>query len=149
MLCGISLAGQKKPAQKTPEEPRPNFSGRWINPADKGPTAEIVVTMDEKSLSKQRPDGSHKESYQLDGVERRMALPASVARMVDSVMSSAKWNGNRIVIVTNTNYSNGMRTKDEDVWSFDAQGRLVIQTTESGPGAPPKTTRGVFNKKTS
>jgi hypothetical protein len=150
VLFGASLAAQKTPAAKKPDPPRPNFSGQWVTKAGaRGAANEMVVAQDEQSLTHQRPDGSHRAVYQLDGVERRMALPSGgVSGSVQvTSMASAKWDGSRIIIVTNTSYSNGMRTQDKDIWSIDAQGRLVIDTSETGPGAPPQNTRVVFTRK--
>jgi hypothetical protein len=123
---------------------KPNFTGHWIIVGSaKGPAREQVVTVDEKTLTTARPDGTRKTIYQLDGLERRMALPSADV----TVLASAKWDGNRIVITTTTSYDNGMRTVGKDVWSIDAQGRLVIDYTETGPGAPPQIQKFLFTRK--
>jgi hypothetical protein len=105
-----------------------DFNGRWVvvSPRE-GAGQEQVVTVDEKSLTKARPDGSRKMVYQLDGVERRMPLPGGGTRMASdiTIMAAAKWDGNRIVITTITNYSAGMRT--------EGQRRLVDRRT--GPAS--------------
>jgi len=129
---------------------KPDFTGHWvILGSGKGPAQEQLVTVDEKTLTTARPDGTRKTIYQLDGVERRMALPSAGTRTAGdiTVLSSAKWDGNRIVITTTTSYENGMRTQGKDVWSIDAQGRLVIDYTETGPGAPPQISKFVFTRK--
>jgi hypothetical protein len=137
---GASLRAQQKP----------DFTGRWVivsPPEGKG--QEQVVTLVGTSLTKARPDGTRKTAYQLDGVERRMPLPSGGTRMAGdiTITAAAKWDGDRIVITTITNYSGGMRTEGKDVWSIDAQGRLVIDYTETGPGAPPKPTKVIFTRK--
>jgi hypothetical protein len=150
VLLGTALAAQKNPVAKNPDPPRPNFSGRWVTKAAaKNAATELVIAQDEQSLTHQRPDGSHKAVYQLDGVERRMALPSGgvSGSVTVTSMASARWDGSRIVIVTKLSYSNGMRTQDKDIWSIDAQGRLVIDTTETGPGGPSQSTRTVFTRK--
>lgn len=128
-------------------QPKPNFSGRWAVVSPKTDAGqEQVVIADDKSLTTQRPDGSRKMVYQLDGVERRLALPPSASRTV-TIMAAAKWDGSRIVITTNSSYENGMRTQGKEVWSIDAQSRLVIDYTETGPGASPLPTRTIFTRK--
>jgi len=147
VLCatsGASLGAQQ------PAPPKPDFNGRWVvvSPRE-GAGQEQVITVDEKSLTKARPDGSRKMVYQLDGVERRMPLPGGGTRMASdiTIMAAAKWDGNRIVITTITNYSAGMRTEGKDVWSIDAQGRLVIDSTETGNGAPSAPMKIIFTRK--
>lgn len=138
VLCAVPLAAQKKP----------DFSGRWVvlSPSKEKGT-EQVVTLDDKSLTTEGQNGSHKIVYPLDGVEHRIPLPASVSKMVNSMMSSAKWDGDRIVILTNINYSAGNREQAKDVWSIDKQGRLVIDTVETGPDGSQRSSRRILTKK--
>jgi hypothetical protein len=132
MLCGASLGARQKP----------NFSGRWVMVSpEKG--AKQVVAVDEKTMTVQRPDGTKKTVYQLDGVERRMALPSASI----TLMAAAKWDGNHILITRNTSYPNNMRTVSKDVWSIDGQGRLVIDSTETGNSGAPQVAKLIFTKK--
>jgi hypothetical protein len=83
--------------------------------------------------------------YQLDGVERRQALPSGGAEI--TILATAAWEGDRIVIITNTTYPNGMKTQAKEVWSQDAQGRLVIDYTETGPTGPGPSMQVIHVKK--
>jgi hypothetical protein len=85
--------------------------------------------------------------FQLDGVERRSALPSHGSEIV--ILSTAKWEGDRIVITSRASYPNGMKTQSKEIWSLDAQGRLVIDYTESGPGGSPGPTMKVIHVKKS
>lgn len=116
---------------------KPNFSGRWVivSPPE-GAGQEQIVVQDEKTLSTENPSqgGGRKTIYQLDGVERRLAIASQ--RTDITVMARAAWDGDRIVITSNTSYQNGMKTQAKEIWSMDAQGRLVIDYSETGPTGP-------------
>jgi hypothetical protein len=127
---------------------KPSFSGRWVIVSPpKGAGQEQVVTHDAKTLISEHLSerGSRKTSYQLDGVEHRNALPSNGEDIV--MMSTAAWDGDRIVISTRTTYPNGMKTQSKEVWSLDAQGRLVIDYTESGPTGPGPAMKVVYARK--
>jgi hypothetical protein len=72
-----------------------------------------------------------------------MAIPrGAVAALVRAV-----WDKNTIVISINTSYSGGGKTSSKEVWSIDAQGRLTIDSTDTGPTGPPTITKVIFVKK--
>jgi hypothetical protein len=127
---------------------KPAFSGRWVvvSPAE-GAGQEQIVTQDEKTITIEHPSegGGHKLVYQLDGIERRMALPGRASEVV--IMAKAAWDGDRIVIASRTTYPNGMKTEAREVWSIDPQGRLVIDFTESGPTGPGPTAKVIHARK--
>lgn len=126
---------------------KPNFSGRWVivSPAE-GAGREQIVTQDDKTLSVEQVSatGGRKMTYPLDGIERRQAIASRGADI--TIMSRAAWDGDRIVITTNTVYP-GMKTQAKDVWSLDAQGRLVIDSSETGPTGPGPGFKIIFIKK--
>jgi len=127
---------------------KPNFSGRWVVVSpEKGAGQEQTVKHDEKSLSTEHASegAGHRMIYQLDGVERSNAIPARGTEI--TMLSKASWDGNRIVITTNTSYPNGMKTQAKEVWSLDAQGRLVIDFTESGPTGPGPAMKVIYVRK--
>lgn len=128
-------------------QPKPNFSGRWVvvSPPE-GAGFEQIVKQDEKTLSTEDvPAGGRKMVYQLDGVERQQGLPPVGQGIV--ILATASWDGNRIVIAKRTSYPNGMKTEGKDIWSLDAQGRLVIDSTETGPTGPGPAMKIIFVKK--
>ena len=117
---------------------KPNFSGRWVVVIpEKGAGQEQIVKHDDKTLSTERASegGGHRMIYQLDGVERRSAIPSRGQEIV--ILSKALWDGDRVVITSQASYPNGMKTQSKEIWSLDAQGRLVIDYTESGPRGSP------------
>ena len=150
-ICGASIVAQTKPAQTKAaptkaDQKKPDFSGRWVTQTKDG-VKEQVVTIDDKSLTTQI--GARKTAYQLDGVERRMPLPSgggSIGSRI-TMMASARWDGNRILITTTYIYPDNGRELYKDVWSIDAQGRLVIDTTSTGPDGKSIPSRAIFTKK--
>jgi prolyl oligopeptidase PreP (S9A serine peptidase family) len=127
---------------------RPNFSGRWvITSPPEGAGREQVVTQDDKTLTVEMlsASGSRKTIYQLDGVERQQALPMRDQEIV--LLVRASWDGDRIVIASNTAYPNGMKTQSKEIWSLDAKGRLTIDYSETGPTGPGPGMKVVYVKK--
>ena len=130
-------------------QPKPTFSGRWVitSPADSA-GQEQIVTQDAKTLTVEHGSegGGHKMSYQLDGVERRMAVPGRAGAEI-TMLAKASWNGNTIVVLTNISYPNGMKTQSKDVWSIDGKGQLVIDSIETGPTGPGPVLKMIHVKK--
>lgn len=138
-LSAATLAQQKD---------KPNFSGRWVVVSpEKGAGQEQIVKHDQKSLSTQHTSegGGHRMIYQLDGIERRNAIPSHGSEI--TMLSKAVWDADRIVITTNTSYPNGMKTQSKEIWSLDPKGRLVIDFTETGPTGPGPVMKVIYVKK--
>jgi hypothetical protein len=144
------VAHQKPSTQPKPAvQQKPNFSGRWVVVSPKeGAGKEQIVTQDDKTLTTERGSGrgGPKMTYQLDGVQRRLALPAQGADI--TILAKASWVAGRIVITSDESYPTGQRIHHTDTWSLDAQGQLIIDSTETGPnGAPGPTMKIVYTKK--
>jgi len=127
---------------------KPSFSGTWtaVSPA-KAAGQEQIVKHDDKSLSTEpvSKTSGHKMAYQLDGVERRMAVSAGNTDI--TMLATAAWEGDRVVITTNTSYPNGMKTRSKETWSLDAEGRLVIDFTESARNVPGPSIKIIYVRK--
>jgi hypothetical protein len=130
------------------EQPRPNFSGRWaiVEPA-KGAGQEQVIKHDDKMLSKTPVGdrGGPPATYQLDGIEHRTVMSMGGEQIV--TVTKALWEGNTLVVSIVENYPNGMKLNIKEVWSLDAQGRLVVEATESAERQKPQVMRIVLQKK--
>jgi hypothetical protein len=50
------------------------------------------------------------------------------------ILSKAVWNGNTLVLTTDTSYPNGMKTKAIENWSLDGKGQFIIDYTETAEG---------------
>jgi hypothetical protein len=125
-------------------QPRPNFSGTWIfvTPA-KSAGQEQVIKHDDKTLSMVM--GSRSVVHQLDGVERREARPMRGGDVV--MLTRAAWDGRTVVVTITTSYPNNMKTQAKEVWSLDAEGRLVINFTESAEGQAPRVVQAMLTRK--
>jgi hypothetical protein len=129
-------------------EQRPNFSGRWvIVQPEKGAGQEQIIKHDDKMLSKTPVGdrGGPPATYQIDGVEHRAVLPMRGEQIV--TVSKAAWEGNTLVVTILESYPNGMKLSVREVWSLDAQGRLVVDATESAQGQKPQVMKVVLQKK--
>jgi hypothetical protein len=127
---------------------RPDFSGRWvIVQPEKGAGQEQIIKHDARTLSKTPVGdrGGPPATYQLDGVEHRTMLPRRGQEIVS--VTKAVWEGNTLVITIVENYPTGMKLNVKEVWALDAQGRLVIEATESTEGQKPQVMRIVLQKK--
>ena len=127
---------------------RPNFSGRWvIVQPEKGAGQEQVIKHDDKMLSKTPVGdrGGPPATYQIDGVEHRTVLAMHGEQIVS--VTKAAWEGNTLVVSIVEDYPNGMKLNVKEVWSLDAQGRLVVDATESAPGQKPQVMKIVLQKK--
>jgi hypothetical protein len=143
----VPVVAQQKPIaqQKPVVQKRPDFSGTWVIVSPKeGAGKEQIVTQDDKTLTTAlwSSGGGHKVVFQLDGVERRMALPSQGADI--TLLAKASWDAGRLVITTDASYPGGMRTHSADTWSIDAQGQLVIDSAETGPGGVPGPTMKII-----
>ena len=123
---------------------KPSFSGTWIiQPPNKAAGMEQVVKQDDKTLS--ITTGGRTRTHQLNGVEHREARPMRGGDVV--MISKAAWAGRTIVITTSTSYPNDMKTVEKEIWSINDQGQLVIDYTETAPGAAPRTLKVTHTKK--
>lgn len=128
---------------------RPDFSGSWVVTSPKDTAGqERLITQTAKSITIERVvagGGSRKTTYELDGIERQVPVP----RQPDiKMMVKASWEASTIVVITNIAYPEGRKTQSKDVWSIDAKGQLVIDTTERGPnGAEAPVEKLVLTKK--
>jgi hypothetical protein len=123
---------------------KPSFAGTWIiQPPNKVAGMEQIVKQDDKTLSI-TSDGRTR-SYQLNGVDHREARSMRGGEVV--MISKAVWEGRTIVITTATSYPNDMKTTEREIWSIDNQGQLVIDYTETTPGAAARTMKVTHKKK--
>jgi hypothetical protein len=127
---------------------RPNFSGRWvIVQPEKGAGQEQIVKHDAATLSKTPVGdrGGPPATYQIDGVEHRAVMPMRGEQIV--TVTKALWEGNTLVITILETYPNGMKLSVREAWSLDAEGRLVIDATESAERQKPQVMKIILQKK--
>lgn len=127
---------------------RPNFSGRWVivSPPDAAGEEQIVKQDATTLTTEHASEGSgHRAVYKLDGTESRNVLTVHDSDIVTS--SKASWDGSRLTITSATSYADGRRVDQSQVWSLDADGRLIIEVTESTPGHARTTVKLVHTKR--
>jgi len=142
----VPLAGA--PGASAQAQQRPNFSGRWvIVQPEKGAGHEQVIKHDDKMLSKTPVGdrGGPPSTYQIDGIEHRAVMSMGGEQIV--TVTKALWEGNTLVVTIVENYPNGMKLNVKEVWSLDAQGRLVVEQTETAERQKPQVMRIVLQKK--
>ncbi len=127
---------------------KPNFAGRWVlvsPPESAG--QEQVVTQDAATLTTAHASSGHghRSVYALDGSESRNALTSHGHEIV--TVSKTTWNRERLTIESETTYPDGRKLQATDVWSLDAEGRLLIERTERGLTPSPSTMKLVYGKR--
>jgi len=122
---GTSFAGKWAPdAEKNAANAGGGGGGRGGGRGGGGP---MTVTQDAKTLTVERDMGgtAMKTVYNLDGSESKNSMPGRNGGAATEQVSTAKWDGAKLVITTKT--ANGDRTQ---TWSMDG-GELVIENGQN------------------
>ena len=155
---------------------KPDFSGQWVlaTPSDSASTVALELIVHQsivrqsvrgdaitpffKTLTVERrlPSGVRSESYEIgtEGILGSVA-PGGEApgpkRQSPQTRVSVKWNGNRLVIETGsysgTTRDAGPYREHDEVWSLEAQGRLLITVTDRGSSLGPSTTDLTYRRR--
>jgi hypothetical protein len=139
---------------------KPNFTGKWVAvepqaaPANSGGPGgggrrapqpgfgpEFTVKQDAKTLTVTRGDQGPVLTYNLDGSESKNTMTRD-GQQFDQ-LSTAKWEGNSLVIVTKLTFQGNTR-EQRRVLSMDGGNLVIDQTT---PGRNGTTTVKVAYKK--
>ena len=124
---------------------------------------EPTIVQDANTLTVTRMQGQTevKSVYKLDGSESKNMAPAGGGRggrggadaaaappPPQEIVSKAKWDGNKIVIVTmNPGRGGGAPTETTMVLSLDASGNMVIETSRPGrEGGAPMVSSATYKK---
>ena len=134
---------------------KPSFSGTWTLVPDANTQAgagmmvasAITAAQDDKILTVTATSqmGEFKTTYNLDGTEGNSPIEFNGTSM-DRV-TKAIWDGSKLVLTTTANF-NGQAFETKQVWSLEADGRLVVESTRpdfQGGGAP-VTTKATYKK---
>lgn len=127
---------------------KPAFSGQWVyvSPeAAAGQEQKIAQTEATLTTGHASTGGGHHATYRLDGTESRNVMASHGQEIVS--ISKAAWDGDRLVITSSTTYPDGRKLESKQVWSLDAQQRLVIESTEGMANRQPRSTRAVLTRK--
>ena len=123
---------------------RPDFSGRWVAVSPEAAAGqEQTVRQSEKTLTRAHDSsgGGHSFTYNFDGTEGRFDIHHAVT------VANASWDGDKVVIVERTTYSDGRKRNAKFVWSLNTRGELVVDFTEQFDGQPATTMQIVSKRK--
>lgn len=153
-MAALAIAGSTAAAQGK------NFAGGWtviLDPAAPAPPAggrgggrglgqAATIAQDDKTLTVTRTTqaGEIKSVYNLDGSESKNTLSMG-GNSVDQV-STAKWDGAKLVITTSANFNGNAFTTTMAMW-MDEAGNLAVETTSPGRGGGAPTTTKMSYKK--
>jgi len=115
---------QPKPA------PKPNFSGTWraTEPAAAGALgAQVVVVQSETAIT--LTYAGRETVYQFDAADTDLKNPGA-----GTAAARAKWDAGKLVLTTVT-IARGKSTEATMVWSLDAAGDLVVESSAGGASA--------------
>lgn len=143
VLIGIAFATGIEAQQK------PDFTGTWVvvTPADSAGQEQFVRhTSTTLSAGHASEGDGHNATYKLDGSESRNELGSHGQVIV--TISKAVWEGAKVVITSTTTYPKGEKMNSKQIWSMDADGRLVIEHTQTMAGQPTRSGTVVHTKKT-
>jgi hypothetical protein len=116
---------------------KPNFSGKWTpeqaaagGGGRGGGGGAMTVTQDDKTLTVERTmgQGTMKSVYNLDGSESKNSMPGRGGAEPTEVVSTAKWDGNKLVITTKTAAGETTQT-----WSMNGDKLQIDSTGGRGP----------------
>jgi hypothetical protein len=153
----LSVAALTMTAPSASAQAKPNFSAKWTMVVDpnaapaggrgmRGLGQEATIMQDANTLTVVRTgqNGEIKSVYNLDGSDSKNTMTFG-GNSIDQV-SKAKWDGDRLVITTTSNF-NGNAFETTQVLSVDAAGNLVVDTTSPGRGGgAPTTTKMTYKK---
>ena len=148
------VAGSAAMLAQTPS--KPNFAGKWTlvpDPNSPAPTGRgrggglgqaFSIEQNDKTVTviSTGAQGETKAVYNLDGSDSKNPLNVN-GNAIDRV-SNVKWDGAKLVITTTTNF-NGNALESTQVWSLDATGNLLVESTSSFTGTP-TTTKSTYKK---
>lgn len=142
VVVGLVVLGSSLMAQA-----KPNFSGRWVQVSpERGAGREDIVTHDATTLTIER--ASQKEppmTFKLDGTEGRTVVSMQGTEFV--TLSKGEWVGTTLVLESKISVPDGSTITARHQLTIDAEGRLVVNTSSSMPGMPPRDEKIIYTKK--
>ena len=152
-LCSLGVVAIAVSIVPVVAQSKPSFAGKWTPAADPDSAGrgrgrlgqDFTVTQSDKTLTTATDDPQRADlnaTYQLDGSESRN--PVTVNGQTIQLISKARWEGSKLVIVTTTNFGGGP-SESIQTWSLDASGNLIIEMT-STIGARANTTTAKYKR---
>jgi hypothetical protein len=127
---------------------KPNFTGTWAIVSEKKESRQtdqvVGQTATTLAIGHASEGGRHQAVYRLDGTENKNVISSHGGQIVS--ISKASWTGDKLTITTATTYPNGRKRDDKQIWSLDAEGRLIVEYTQSTAQGP-KTGKTIYTKR--
>lgn len=135
-----------------------SFAGTWAVIADpaapptggrggggRGLGQGATIAQDDKTLTITRTTqmGEMKSVYNLDGSESKNTLSMG-GNSIDQ-LSTAKWDGGKLVITTSANFNGNAFTSTMAMW-MDEAGNLAVETTGPGRDGATSTAKMTYKK---
>ncbi len=120
---GLSAQGTSFAGKWTPDAEKNAAGGGGGRGGGRGGGGPMTVTQDAKTLTVERDMGGTalKQVYNLDGSESKNSMPGRNGGAATEQVSTAKWDGAKLVITTK-----GANGDQVQTWSMD-NGELVIE----------------------
>jgi hypothetical protein len=135
-FAAVCLASALVSAQR-----RPDLSGQWVPVGPAADAGQVLVIKQTDALLTVE-DAEHTVRYRLDGTESANAQVPEV-----QVMSRAVWKQSSLVVTNTFSVQGTVRSVQEQVWSLDAQGRLVIEVIRRAGTRPPEITKILYTRR--
>ena len=132
---------------------KPNFAGAWTPVPDAGTDPRATAITIHQTTAELVIEGAsgRKSTYKLDGSPSTNTIPERGGDPPTVAVSNAAWDGNKIVIQTQITrgVAPNLRTIHyRQVYSLDADGRLILEESATlGDGGPTDTRKVVFKRK--
>jgi hypothetical protein len=118
---------------------KPTFAGTWTPVEGVNPPVDAVITQTDTLLTfGAGDDPAHHAQYRLDGVE--------TTQTAGPVRSKTQWDGAKLVVTNSYMAGETVASVTRQVWTLDADGRLVIETIRERNGQP-ATTKSVYKRR--
>jgi hypothetical protein len=115
------------PVAASTAQAKPNFAGTWMPLEGVNPPENLLVTQTATLLTaKAGDDPDHAMDIRLDG---RESLQAG-----GRVRTTAQWQDGRLLVTHSLMSGETVASIQKQVWSLDASGRLVIETSRERDG---------------
>lgn len=116
---------------------RPNFSGRWVKVSPAGDGSAQVVEQDATTMTVYyESDGAGTVvSYKLDGTEAARSTLVHETNLV--ILARAEWIDGALKITETRTFPGAPKTQETQLWRLDAQGRLIVEFTNTTDGQKP------------
>jgi hypothetical protein len=115
---------------------RPDFSGKWVRVNPAGDATQLVTQDDATLTFYYESDGvGTAVSYKLDGTETTRSTLIHETNL--TTLARAEWIGGTLKIAETITFPGAPKRQETQLWWLDAQGRLIVEFTNTTEGQGP------------